>query len=941
MRTTRRASTGGHAVYVTGTSDLVRGRDAVFLTALDAIEELRPEETRLVADGSPRFRTSRLYLESLLRRTPPAGTALSLGHRAALDPADYQLQPAVKALAQPRPRILMADGVGLGKTVEVGILLAELIARGRGDRILVVCLKSILAQFQKELWSRFTIPLVRLDSVGIQRVRSKIPSTENPFYFFDRAIISIDTLKKDRKYRRFLEESRWDAIVIDECQNVADRSGARTTSAGASQRYRLARLLARTTDALILTSATPHDGKPESFASLMNLLEPTAVADPSNFTKDEVEGYFLRRFKKDVAGEVGEAFRERELRPLHIDAGREECAALAAIQAATFKTVERVKHGKGKGILFRTLLLKGFLSSPAACLETIGERLKKLDALDAAGQDAENVAHDRAALEAIAEKAGAVEPAVFSKLARFLDEMRPLLDDGERVVVFSERIATLKLLQERLCAKKGAGGLALKADAAPIFHGALDDQRQRELLESFQAADSKIRVLLASDAASEGLNLHFHCRHLVHFDLPWSLITLEQRNGRIDRFGQPRTPIITYLITRTDDEALKADLRVLDVLWAKEQVAHEQLGDAAMLMNLHDAEAEEEHLAQTIEEEADPEGAFLSPAQADALLALFGTGSEPTPERREPLRLFPDDLDYAREAFEQALGPDTDLIEWHENLAGFTLRPPDDLLRRFDYLPPELIRAEGKKQNAELKLTTDRRRVADALDAARAKSDAWPEWQLFWELNPVSQWLDDKVLEGLARHEAPVIPVSEGLAEREVCFVFQGILSNERGRAVVVEWFGVSYAGGRKTGIRSLEALLEATGLRAGPPNRGGLDQEFLDALGELRRFAVGSARTHLESVAKRRESELADLLDEGLHRLEAWRAKRVAQREARRRKIAEKGRQATTFERKRFEAEKQNEDEIHAERKAWIKEEMTTVDKPFVRLAAVLIKEK
>ena len=207
------------------------------------------------------------------------------GIRRRWTPSRISLNRRGRPLARPRQRILIADAVGLGKTLEAGVLVSELIARGRGRRILVLAVKSMLTQFQKEFWNRFTIPLTRLDSIGIQRVRSRIPANHNPFYYYDKAIISIDTLKQDSEYRVYLEQAYWDIIVIDEAHNVADR-GSR------SQRNRLARLLSRRSDTLIMLSATPHDGRARSFASLVNMLDATAIADP--------EPLHLRRFPSRV-----------------------------------------------------------------------------------------------------------------------------------------------------------------------------------------------------------------------------------------------------------------------------------------------------------------------------------------------------------------------------------------------------------------------------------------------------------------------------------------------------------------------------------------------------------------------------------------------------------------------------------------------------------------
>lgn len=243
------ASDNSRVIEAVGVSEFIQGKRARFIEELEAdLKVLSPAETKLVADGSSGYVHSLLFIEAHLKQMAPDDGRLYQGQQAAMDTLDYQLWPAYKALQLPRQRILIADAVGLGKTLECGILATELIRRGRGRRILVVTTKSMMVQFQKELWSRFTIPLVRLDSATIQRIRTRIPGNHNPFHYYDRSIISIDTLKQDREYRSYLENAHWDIIIIDEAHNVAKRGQS------GSKRAKLASRLATRSDTLILLS---------------------------------------------------------------------------------------------------------------------------------------------------------------------------------------------------------------------------------------------------------------------------------------------------------------------------------------------------------------------------------------------------------------------------------------------------------------------------------------------------------------------------------------------------------------------------------------------------------------------------------------------------------------------------------------------------------------
>ena len=146
-------SLGNKALYCVGISPLVKDKDAIFLSDLEEIQIVNPAEVKLIPDHSPRYKRSLLYLESQWRQQIPTDTNIHIGYKAAMDPMPYQLDPAKRALQKPRQRILIADTVGLGKTLEAGILMSELIARGKGRRILVVAVSSMMTQFQKEMWT--------------------------------------------------------------------------------------------------------------------------------------------------------------------------------------------------------------------------------------------------------------------------------------------------------------------------------------------------------------------------------------------------------------------------------------------------------------------------------------------------------------------------------------------------------------------------------------------------------------------------------------------------------------------------------------------------------------------------------------------------------------------------------------------------------------------
>lgn len=952
MRRIDRTSSGVPVYGVVGLSPLVEGKEARFLEDIEAangeIEVVDPRLTRAVPDTSPYFRESRLMLESHLRATAPGDASVHIGHRGAMDVLPFQLEPARLALSQPRQRILIADAVGLGKTIECGILLAELIKRGQGRRILVVTVKSMLTQFQKELWSRFSLPLTRLDSQGLQRVRRRIPTNHNPFHYYDKSIVSIDTLKQDGEYRTHLESAWWDVIVIDEAHNVAERGAGRGSN---SLRSRAANLLASRSDSLILLSATPHDGRRESFASLMNMLNPTAIKNPRDYGPEDIDGLFIRRFKKDVKDQIAGHFPERVIGISRASASAHEEAAYGHLSGLEFTSMDQ--RGSGGRILFRTLLEKALFSSPAACAATIRERIRRLEKSEAPEARA-----DVAELESLLETVEAITPERFAKYQHLLSLLSPdspesigwdPAAESDRLVLFTERIHTLHFLEQHLPA-----ALGLRDEQLRILHGGLGDLDQQDVVEAFGAADSPVRLLLASDVASEGINLHHQSHRLIHFDIPWSLLVFQQRNGRIDRYGQTERPEIHYLLTESDDEKIRGDQRVLELLIEKDGEVQRNIGDPTEFTGLHTVEEEEAAVGQAMESgAAEPEKAleetFAETSATDdwfqAFLAGQPTGSgEPAttgggdagPDdaaaaTTSPPSLYRSDYHWAREGFETLRNNDVPLtVDEDEEAARLDISIPADLRQRLEKFPDEIVQSD----TGLITLTADREAISREIVRCRAEEGRWPRLHLLWEQHPALRWMQDKLLGRFGRNQAACIHLPH-LEAGERIVLGTGIIPNRKGHPLIQRWHGVRFLDGEYRDTLELAEVLERTRFtedHANParePDTNAVEALFDEAVDRL----TGKLSEARDEFRRRTDPEL----NRQLEQLKAFLDTRTEQLELQFEASIEKGLSSTRDHRRRQKEQEQREiRRKHDEYRGWITETMETEDAPSIRLFAV-----
>jgi HKD family nuclease/ERCC4-related helicase len=531
-------------------------------------------------------------------------TRLSLAHahdrlvslsnsRTKLEP--YQVQAVHKVISAWDQRFLIADDVGLGKTVEAGMVMRELAARERADKVLIVAPAGLVLQWRREMSEKFDERFEVLNSSKLREWRSTRPAGEELSTRYPRAVVSLDLAKMDVHTQDF-GSAPWDIVIFDEAHKVARRGYGETTSL----RHKLAEDIAPNADSLLLLSATPHDGNPEAFHSLISLLDPFLVADPYEITPEQIHPITIRRGKMDIKDEDGNPL----FPPRHVDTTAVTFTSkeLQLYQAVTdyvryyYKLAEEMRNTAVGFVM--VLLQKRMVSSIHAIRCSLERRLIALKHPEAAvltqaelrelrekEEDEEALSDaEREELQRKLETARLTlgEPQRHEEIARVtrLVEMAKVIEidskarelqafvggvleraPHEKILIFTEYTDTLDYLREEVL-----------SDFEPIavIHGGMDMETRQQQEDHFK--EPQVRLMLATDAAGEGINLQF-CHLMVNYELPWNPNRIEQRIGRLHRYGQDHDVRVYNLQVTNTREG-----QILSRLLEKMEKIEQQLG---------------------------------------------------------------------------------------------------------------------------------------------------------------------------------------------------------------------------------------------------------------------------------------------------------------------------------------------------------------------------
>lgn len=522
------------------------------------------------------------------------GLPLQAPFRGNIKIEDYQLDPVVRALRMPRVSLLIADGVGLGKTIEAGLVMQELIARQRVRRVLILCPASLQQQWRDEMAQKFSLRFEVVDRDYVHRLRKEYGVHVNPWASYPRLITSMDFLKREAPlsaFRASLKSARggvlkdWDLLIADEAHNLAP--SGRATYVRDSDRTRMIREIKDVFEHRLFLTATPHNGFTESFTALLEMLDPIRFSRGPALDQDQLATVMVRRLKDGIHNALGErVFPERKVDDFSVHLAGDEAELMALLDGYMRARLGRTSTRDRLAVRFALVMLKRrLLSSPLAFAESIDVHhghLRHAEAPDAATEkvvaglrarvveedhddDLEKDQTEHTALvetarffeatdeeirtvERMKDLAGTLRDRPDAKAAHILDWIRERLaaDEGwnrERLLIFTEFKDTLTYLED-LLDKQGW------KDRVLTLFGGMASAHREEIKAAFRAdpdtAEGHVRILVATDAAAEGLNLQEHCRLLVHWDIPWNPNRMEQRNGRIDRHGQTAPKVFCY-----------------------------------------------------------------------------------------------------------------------------------------------------------------------------------------------------------------------------------------------------------------------------------------------------------------------------------------------------------------------------------------------------------
>ena len=561
--------------------------DAVVLDP--ALEILPVESARfdLPADAATTVQAKAALLADAMRLTLRRGAGpFRSAAQLAFEPRTYQLVPLLMALRLTVPRLLIADDVGIGKTIEAGLILRELMDRGEVDTFSVLCPPHLVEQWVGELKVRFGIEAVAITSGTASRLERSLPLAQTVFDAYPFTVVSLDYIKAEKRRENFARSCP-DFVIVDEAHACVG------THKGRQQRFELLSGLARNPDRrMILLTATPHSGDEEAFARLLSLVEPSFTL--MNFEdaryRERLARHFVQRRRIDlVSGDWDEdrAFPNHEttefsyrLSPTHLE-----------FQETALDYCLGIVSQVGSGQRERRLAFWGTLalmrcvgSSPAAARSALRNRMStESDRLEPQIYDEDSDDEDATDIEpgttfdvdpellALVKRAEELVSTLDPKLTALIEALTPLIRKGANPVVFCRYLATAEHVRDGL--RKAFPKLIVEA-----VTGVLTPDERRDRVADMAPGDEEKqvqRILVATDCLSEGINLQQLFDTVVHYDLSWNPTRHQQREGRVNRFGQP-AELVRSIMMFSPDSAI--DGAVLDVILRKAEEIREATG---------------------------------------------------------------------------------------------------------------------------------------------------------------------------------------------------------------------------------------------------------------------------------------------------------------------------------------------------------------------------